>query len=104
MVIEVFINLCVHLLTARLLKPGGRLAVMSYHSLEDRKVKKLIRSGSIYGDTPPKDSFGNSLSPWVALTRQPVCASEAEIALNPRARSVRVRVGERTTHPPLEEE
>jgi len=82
-----------------LIRPGGRLAVMSYHSLEDGPVKRLLRSGSLVGDAPPKDAYGNTLSPWLPITRQPVVASEEEIKQNSRARSVRLRVGERTTHP-----
>ena len=83
---------------ARLIRPGGRLAVMSYHSLEDRRVKRLLRSGGFSDAAPPKDEYGNVLAPWVPLTRQPVLASAEEVALNPRARSVRLRVGERTKH------
>ena len=84
---------------ASLVRPGGRLAVMSYHSLEDRRVKRLLRSGATSGDSPPRDFYGNSLAPWTPLTRQPVFASDAEIEANPRARSVRLRVGERSSHP-----
>jgi len=85
---------------AGLLRPGGRLAVMSYHSLEDRRVKRLLRTGSFSDDTPPKDAYGNVLAPWVPLTRQPVTPSAAELAANSRSRSVRLRVGERTEHGP----
>ena len=83
---------------AALVRPGGRLAVLSYHSLEDRRVKRLLRSGRLGGDSPPKDAYGNSLSAWTPLTRQPVTASDDEVALNPRARSAKLRVGERTKY------
>jgi 16S rRNA (cytosine1402-N4)-methyltransferase len=85
---------------ARLVRPGGRIAVMSYHSLEDRRVKRLLRSGGFSDTSPPTDFYGNVLAPWRPLTRQPIVASDAEIAANSRARSVRLRVGERTEHPP----
>lgn len=88
------------LAAARLVRPGGRLAVMSYHSLEDRRVKRLLRSGSFGDGTPPKDAYGNELAPWKPLTRQAVTPSEAELEVNSRARSVRLRVGERTEHEP----
>ena len=73
--------------------------MLSYHSLEDGRVKRLLRSGSTSGDAPPKDAYGNVLAPWVPVTRQPIVATDAEIERNPRARSARLRVGERTTHP-----
>ncbi len=85
---------------ARLVRPGGRLAVMSYHSLEDRRVKRLLRSGGFGDEAPPKDAYGNVLAPWVPLTRQAVTPSAAELERNSRARSVRLRVGERTEHKP----
>jgi len=84
----------------KLIKPGGRLAIMSYHSLEDRRVKRFLRTGSFDQDSPTTDAYGNVLAPWKTLTRQPVLASDDEIAVNSRARSVRLRVGERTSFPP----
>ena len=84
---------------ARLVRPGGRLAVMSYHSLEDRRVKRLLRSGSFGDEPPPRDVYGNVLAPWTPLTRSAVVASEEELATNSRARSVRLRVGVRTEQP-----
>ena len=84
---------------ARLVKPGGRIAVMSYHSLEDRRVKRLLRTGDFSDQPPPTDAYGNRLVPWTPLTRQAIVPSDAEIAANSRARSVRLRVGERTEYP-----
>ncbi|MBX2951622.1 MAG: 16S rRNA (cytosine(1402)-N(4))-methyltransferase RsmH [Leadbetterella sp.] len=77
-----------------LLNPGGRLVVMSYHSLEDRPVKNFIRSGKFYGEVE-KDLFGNELKPLQAVTRKAVEAGAAETALNPRARSARLRIAEK---------
>ena len=85
---------------ARLVRPGGRLAVMSYHSLEDRRVKRLLRSGGFSDVPPPTDAYGNVLAPWKPLTRRAISASDDEIQANSRARSVRLRVGERTEHGP----
>jgi 16S rRNA (cytosine1402-N4)-methyltransferase len=76
------------------LAPGGRLVVMSYHSLEDRPVKNFIRSGKFYGEVE-KDLFGNEIKPLQAVTRKAVEASEAEIAENPRARSAKLRIAEK---------
>lgn len=85
---------------ASLVRPGGRLAVLSYHSLEDRRVKRLLRSGSFRDETPATDPYGNLQTPWKVLTRQPVLASDSEISINKRARSARLRVGQRTEHMP----
>ncbi len=80
-----------------LIAPGGRLAVISYHSLEDRPVKRYLRSGHFDGDVR-RDMYGNALSPWRDVTRRAVVADEEETATNPRARSARLRVAERTTY------
>lgn len=79
---------------ASLLSSGGRLSVLSYHSLEDRLVKNFIRSGSFSGEAQ-KDFYGNSLSPLRAVERKVIVPDEKEMAENPRARSAKLRVGEK---------
>lgn len=76
------------------LKKGGRLVVITYHSLEDRMVKNFIRSGNIEGEVS-KDVFGRSNAPLKALGSKPILPCEEEIASNTRARSAKLRVAEK---------
>lgn len=76
-----------------LLRPGGRIAILTYHSLEDRIVKNFLRSGNLDG-TIEKDFYGNILTPF-KLIEKGLTASDEEVAVNPRARSAKLRVAEK---------
>jgi len=76
------------------LHSGGRLVVMSYHSLEDRMVKSYMQTGNIQGDLQ-KDIYGKSLSPYKLITRKPITATESELERNTRSRSAKLRVAEK---------
>ena len=88
-VLEAFLMQC-----ADVLKPGGRLVVMSYHSLEDRLVKNFMKSGKADGEVE-KDFFGNQLTPYKLITHKPIVPSDEEVARNSRARSAKLRIAEK---------
>ena len=77
----------------KVLKPGGRIAVITYHSIEDRLVKNFFRSGNFRGEME-KDFYGRAETPWIAVTRSPIVPSEEEIERNPRSRSAKLRIAQ----------
>ena len=79
---------------AEMLIPGGRLVVISYHSLEDRLVKNFIRAGNFEGKLE-KDFFGNPLLKFKQISRKPIIPDAVEISNNPRARSAKLRIAEK---------
>lgn len=79
---------------AEVLRPGGRLAVITYHSLEDRIVKNFIKTGNVEGKVE-KDFFGRVETPLRAVNNKVIVPAEEEIARNPRARSAKLRVAEK---------
>lgn len=87
--LEDFLHQC-----GEVMETGGRLVIMSYHSLEDRMVKNYINKGKVFGDVE-KDFFGNEIKPFEAVHRKPIEASEEEVAANSRARSAKLRVAEK---------
>jgi len=87
----------------RILRPGGRLAVVSFHSLEDRIVKSYLASrGETRAGSRHLPDVARNEARFVTLTKKPVVADDEEVALNPRARSAKLRAAERTAAPPLD--
>lgn len=80
--------------SAEMLRQGGRLAVITYHSIEDRMVKNFIKTGNVEG-IEEKDFFGRVSTPWKQITRSPITPDAEEIERNPRSRSAKLRVAER---------
>lgn len=78
----------------KVLRPGGRLCVISYHSLEDRLVKNFIKTGNFEGK-PEKDFYGNITSPMATITRKAITPTPEEVERNPRSRSAKLRVAEK---------
>ncbi len=87
--LEDFLHQC-----GEVMKPGGKLVVMSYHSLEDRMVKNYINTGKVFGELE-KDFFGNPIKPFQSVNRKPIEATEEEVNENKRARSAKLRVAEK---------
>lgn len=80
--------------TASVLRPGGRLAIITYHSLEDRLVKNFMKSGNFSGKIE-KDFFGVASTPFKTVNSKPIIPSEEEIERNPRSRSAKLRVAQK---------
>lgn len=80
--------------TLKVLRPGGRLVVLTYHSLEDRMVKNFVRAGRVDGKVE-KDFYGRSSTPWKAINNRVIVPNEEEQRENPRSRSAKLRIAEK---------
>ena len=87
--LEDFLHQC-----GEVMETGGRLVVLSYHSLEDRMVKNYMNKGKVYGEVD-KDFYGNEIKPFKAVNKKPIEATEDEIESNSRARSAKLRIAEK---------
>jgi 16S rRNA (cytosine1402-N4)-methyltransferase len=76
-----------------IIKPGGRLVVITYHSLEDRLVKNFVKAGNFEGNIE-KDFYGNPISPFKAVNTKITLPSEEELKINTRSRSAKLRIAE----------
>jgi 16S rRNA (cytosine1402-N4)-methyltransferase len=81
--------------SVEVLKPGGRMVVIAYHSLEDRLVKNFFRTGNFEGETE-KDFYGNLIRPMEPVNRKPITPGEEELNENNRARSAKLRIAEKS--------
>ncbi|MDR3329365.1 MAG: 16S rRNA (cytosine(1402)-N(4))-methyltransferase, partial [Prevotellaceae bacterium] len=79
---------------AKVVKVGGRISIIAYHSLEDRMVKNFIKYGSVSG-AQEKDIFGNTSAPFEAVNKKVVAPGEEEVRRNARARSAKLRIAQR---------
>lgn len=80
--------------SSSLLKPSGRLVILTYHSLEDRMVKNFLKTGNIEGQTE-KDFYGKINTPFKLINNKVITPSDEEIERNPRSRSAKLRIAEK---------
>lgn len=81
--------------SAQVLRPHGRLVTIAYHSLEDRMVKNFLKNGITYDHTDPRDMYGNISRPFSQIHKKVIVPTDSEINQNPKARSAKMRIGER---------